>query len=76
MHIFGVPRRVPARWKSLSLTSFQMICWYFQSSQLLWRLNYSCGQPHLHVPINVAMEQLDSRIVGLESKHSIRVGIY
>lgn len=46
------------------------------AAQLFGRLDDSGSQAHLHVPFNVAVEQEDTGIVGLETQHGIRVCVY
>ncbi|KAK2615180.1 hypothetical protein N8I77_001952 [Diaporthe amygdali] len=73
--IYGIASRVTLVRDPLSLAEVNMVLRELQALELVGRLYYGRGQPHLHVPLVVAVEKPGARVVSFEAYHRIRVAV-
>lgn len=74
--ILCIPRRVSCNRNILRRASSLMIRWNAQPSQHLRRLNNCSRKPHNNMPLDMAMEQPDSRIISHETDYCIRARVH
>lgn len=72
--INGVTPGVPGVRDILELAVVDVVSRESPAAKLLGRFNDSSRQPHLNVPLNVAVEEVDSRVSSPEAENSVRVG--